>query len=189
MNVVAIFSTRFSETFVSPHPFPFPRARQGVVKIFFFPRRKKEPSSGPSTSRLWNGSGPLYERTIITIPPAHLHGTPASSRMSLPSRLISSNSPDLHTRPTKTNTILSHSPSGFPEICSQHFLHAAKSRIDLFYILFHLRNDINRRWVVCGLKLWKFKQWLLRHHSCERYSNNIRYKHTPRRDNFSLTYM
>lgn len=147
MNVVAIFSTRFSETFVSPHPFPFPRARQGVVKIFFFPRRKKEPSSGPSTSRLWNGSGPLYERTIITIPPAHLHGTPASSRMSLPNRLISSNSPDLHTRPTKTNTILSHPPSGFPEICSQHFLHPAKSRIDLFYILFHLRNDINRRCV------------------------------------------
>lgn len=40
-----------------------------------------------------------------------------------------------------------HPPSGFPEICSQHFLHAAKSRIDLFYILFHLRNDINRRCV------------------------------------------
>lgn len=48
--------------------------------------------------------------------------------------------------------ILSHPPSGFPEICSQHFLHAAKSRIDLFYILFYLRNDINRRCVVCGLK-------------------------------------
>lgn len=112
MNVVAIFSTRFSETFSSSllTPFPSPflrfarlRAREERWKYFFlllfffsFPRRKREP---PRVVLQLHGCETLVDRctsTIITIPPAHLHGTPASSRI-LTSRLISSNSPDLYT--------------------------------------------------------------------------------------------
>lgn len=78
MNVVAIFSI-FRK--LLPPSLPSSPYASGENIFSFSPEERKKPSSGPSTSRLWNGSGPLYERTIITIPPAHLHGTPASSRM------------------------------------------------------------------------------------------------------------